>query len=136
MAVFKSLDQSFTSRCMQYGWGAKHYFPCCPKEIRAVPLEDYFQCLKVGATFAYHDDALKLVINKFVRIRGHSSILIMCGREGDWCERDGFHPWLISEITFENEFFIHYKGTPFFEKDEADQEFGIKQGRPEVTEVF
>ncbi|MBP7541789.1 MAG: hypothetical protein KA802_17850 [Saprospiraceae bacterium] len=125
MAVFKSLDQSFTSICMQYGWGAKLHFPCCPKEIKAIPLEEYFQCLKVGATFAYHDDASKLIINKFVKIKNNSSILILGEREEDWCERLGFFPWVLCEITLENGLFIHYKLEEFFEKDEADQAFSI-----------
>lgn len=135
MVAFKSLDQSFTSGCMQDGWGAKYYFPRCPKEIIASSLDNYLQNLKVGSIFAYQDDAPKLIINKFVTIQEHLSILILCEREGDWCERYGFHPWLICEITFESGFFIHYKVAEFFEKDEADQEFCIKQGRHAVTEI-
>lgn len=135
MAAFKSLDQSLTNGCLQDGWRVKHYFPRCPKEIIAIPIDNYLQNLKVGSIFAYPDDAPKLIINKFVTIKEHLSILILCEREGDWCERYGFHPWLISEITFESGFFIHYKVGEFFEKDEADQEFCTKQGRYAATEI-
>jgi hypothetical protein len=130
------LEMALTNGCKQCGWGAKYYFPCSPKEIREAPLDEYFQRLKVGAIFAYHDDAPKLIITEFVKIKNNSSILIMCEREGDWREREGFHPWLISEIMFKSGLFIHYKGKLFFEKDEADQEFCTQQGRHEVTEVF
>lgn len=130
MAAFK-LEQSFTKGCMQYGFGAKYYFPCCPKEIGALPLDNYLQSLKVGLIFAYPDDAPNLIAIKFEKIKNNSAILVMCEREGDWCEREGFFPWLICEITFENGFFIHYnhKDKPLFEKDVVDQEFCIRQGR-------
>ncbi|MBP6918896.1 MAG: hypothetical protein KBB94_08275 [Legionellaceae bacterium] len=134
MAVFKSLDQSFTSRCMQYGWGAKHYFPCCPKEITATAIDDYFKSLKIGATHAYHDNAPKLITNKFVKIKNNSSILILCERDGDWCERLGLFPWVICEITLENGFFTHYKVEEFFEKAEADQEFCTRGSSPEPSD--
>ena len=132
------LESSLTHGCMQYGWSAKHYFPCSPKKTRENPLGDYYQNLKVGAAFAHHDDAPKLIIIEFVKIKINSSILVMCESEVDWCERGGFFPWLICEITFENGFFIHYnhKDKPLFEKDVADQEFCIKQGRYEVREII
>ena len=116
---------------MQYGWGAKYYFPCCSNEIRATPIDDYFQNLKVGSIFAYQDDAPNLIIINFVKINNNSSILVMCEREGDWCERNHFFPWLICEIKFENGFFIHYnhKKNPLLEKDVADQEFCIQAGQ-------
>ncbi|MCX7120124.1 MAG: hypothetical protein NTZ86_09735, partial [Legionellales bacterium] len=80
----------------------------------------------------------KLIIIKFVKIKSNSSILIMCEREGDWSERDGFFPWLICEVTFENGFFIHYnhKEVPLFDKDITEHEFCTTQGRHEGTVVL
>ena len=51
--------------------------------------------------------------------------MILGEREEDWCERLGFFPCVVCEITFENGLFIHYKLEEFFEKDEADQAFSI-----------
>lgn len=133
--IGNQLESSLTHGCMQYGWSAKHYFPCSPKKTKENPFGDYYQNLKAGSTFAHHNDAPKLIIIEFVKIKNNSSILIMCEREGDWCERNHFFPWLICEITFENGFFIHFKVGEFFEKDEADQKFCTKQGRYEVTEI-
>lgn len=121
MAAFKSWEQSFTKGCMQYGLGAKYYFPCCPKEIGVLQLDNYLQSLKVGSIFAYQDDAPNLIAIKFLKIKNNSAILVLCEREGDWCERLGFFPWVLCEITFENGFFIHSKLEEFFEKDEAYQ---------------
>lgn len=130
------LESALTSCCMQYGWGVRYYYHCCPKKITATPLDDYFLRLKVGAIFAYYDNTPKLIAIKFVKIKNNSSILVLCEREGDWCERLGFFPWVICEVTLESGFFTHYKIEEFFEKDEAEQAFCTKQGRHEVTEVF
>lgn len=105
-----------------------YYFPCCPGEIGTNPLEAYFQNLKVGAVFAYNDDSPKLIILEFIRIKNGSSILVMCEREGLLCEREGFKPWLIAEITFENGSFIHTDLDSYFDKDEADKAFCVEQG--------
>lgn len=123
---FNRLETSLTIGCIQCGLGAKYYFPCCPKEIGMNPMETYFQNFKVGAVFAYNDDSPKLMLLRFVRIMNNSSILVMCEREGIMCEREGFKPWSITEIKFENGFFVHFIQGSFFEKDEADKEFSIQ----------
>lgn len=135
LSDFNQLENSLTKYGMQYGWGAKYYFPLCPNEIRATSIDDYLQNFKVGSIFAYHDDAPKLIIVKFLKIKNNSSILVMCESEGDWCEINHFFPWLICEIIFENGFFIHSNLGSYFEKEEADQEFNIKQGRNMMTEI-
>lgn len=124
---FNRLEMASTKRCAQYGWGANYYFPCCPKEIGMIPLEAYFLNFKFGAVFAYNDNSPKLIIVEFVRIKNNSSILVKCEREGLTCEREGFEPWLIAGITFKNDLFIHSKLGSYFEKDDADKEFCIKQ---------
>ncbi len=103
-------------------------FPCCPKELEKISLEAYFQNLKVGAVFAYNDDSPNLIILEFVKVKSNSSILVKCEREGLTSEIEGFKPWLLAEITFENGFFVHSNLDSYFEKDDADKEFCIKQG--------
>lgn len=117
-----------TNDCMEEDWGSKYYFPCCPKKITTTPLNDYYMNLKIKKTFAINDHSPKLIINKFAINKDHSTIFILCEREGDWCERLGFFPWLICEIMFENGFFIHSKVGDFFEKDEAEQGFLYQTG--------
>lgn len=124
---FDRVEGALTNNCMQHGWGTKYYFPCTPKKIKTIPIEDYFQSLKIGATFAYNDNAPKLIIINFIKTKNNSSILVMCERDDIWCERDGFHPWLISEITFKDRFFIHTKLGSYFEREEADTVFYINK---------
>ena len=125
---FNRMEMAFTKRCAQSGWAANYYFPYCPQEIEKNSLEAYFKNLKIGAVFAYNDDSPKLIILEFVRGKNNSSILVMCEREGLMCEREGFKPWIIAEIKFGNGLFIHSNLGSYFEKDDADKEFCIKQG--------
>ncbi len=125
---FNQLEKSLTKLCMQCRWSAKYYFPCCPEQIGVIPLDNYFQNFKIGAVFAYNDDSPKLIIVKFIRAKDNLSILVFCEREGITCEREGFKPWLIAKITFEDGVFAHFNLGSYFEKDDADQEFCIEQG--------
>jgi hypothetical protein len=47
------LELSLTPRCAQYKWRAPAYFPCCPQNFGANPLEDYFNNLKPGTVLSY-----------------------------------------------------------------------------------
>ncbi|AMV13830.1 hypothetical protein SCO11_01990 [Legionella pneumophila serogroup 1] len=105
-----------------------YYFPRCPKELKVFPIDDYFQNLKIGAVFACNDDSPKLIILEFVKTKNNSSILVMCEREGIMSEREGFKPWLIAQIKFENGSFVHSNLGSYFEKDEVDNEFYSLQG--------
>ncbi|CZG74332.1 hypothetical protein SE938_16170 [Legionella pneumophila] len=118
---FNRFETALTKSCVQYGWGAKYYFPCCPFEIGIAPLEAYLKNLKVGFLFAYNADSPKLIILKVKRY--NSSILVMCEREEHTWERPGFPPLLISEITFVNDSFIHYQIGTYFMKEDADDMF-------------
>ncbi|MDP3269872.1 MAG: hypothetical protein Q8M40_12620 [Legionella sp.] len=122
------MEMALTKKCTQSGWAANYYFPCCPQEIGICSLEAYFKNLKIGAVFAYSDDSPKLIILEFVRGKDSSSIFVMCEREGHLCEREGYKPWVIIEITFVNELLDHSNLGSYFEKEDVDKEFCIKQG--------
>lgn len=125
---FYPLEQALTRKCFQIGWGAKYYFPCCPDGIGKISLDVYFENIKPGSIFAYHDDSPKLIIVDYARVMGTSSILILCEREGVLCERECYQPWLLAEIKMDNGVFIHSKLGAYFEKDDAHEEFCIKLG--------
>ncbi|HHF7346532.1 TPA: hypothetical protein ACPSKB_002974 [Legionella feeleii] len=129
LSNLNGVEKALSKRCVQYMWSATYYFPRCPEEIGGNPLEAYFKNLKNGTVFAYNDDSPKLIIVEFIRIKNNSVILLLCEREGVMCESEGFKPWLIAEITFENGFFVHSNLGSYFEKDEADEEFCIKRGQ-------
>jgi hypothetical protein len=117
------LEFSLTSKCAQYMWSVSYSFPCCPNEIGKHPLDTYLLNLKAGAVFAYNDDSPKLIVIHAVFIKCGSSILVICEREGMHCERVGFKPWAITEISFWNGFYIHSNLGSYFEKDDANEAF-------------
>ena len=49
------INMALTPWCVQYFWRASAYFPCCPQELGADPLNDYFRHIKPGAVLAYSD---------------------------------------------------------------------------------
>lgn len=123
MPNFNRMEMAFTKSCIQSGWSAKYYFPCCPQEIEKHSLEAYFKRLKIGAVFAFNDDSPNLIIVEVVNKK--SSLLVMCERESLICERLGFHPWVIVEITFENALFVHSNLGSYFEKEEVEENFAL-----------
>ncbi|HAU2341016.1 TPA: hypothetical protein JBK96_16285 [Legionella pneumophila] len=123
MPDFNRIEMAFTKHCMQSGWSSKYNFPCCPKEIEENSLETYFNNLKVGSVFAFNDHSPNLIILKVAQGENNSSILVMCEREGTLCEWEGFLPWGIIEITFENKLFVHSNLGSYFEKNDADKHF-------------
>ncbi|MHA3320896.1 hypothetical protein ACX1FC_06565 [Legionella pneumophila] len=137
MPDFNRTEMSFTKNCIQTMWNAKYYFPCCPQEIEKNSLEAYFKRLKIGMLFAFNDDSPNLIIVEVVK--KDSSLLVMCEREGILCEREGFHPWVIIEITFENTLFVHSNLGSYFEKEDAAENFAFcnaKMERISLTSVY
>lgn len=122
------LKPALTRRCLQNMFSTAYYFPCCPEEIATNHTEGYFQNLIIGAIFAYNENSPRLIIVELVKIKNNSSILVMCEREGRMCEREGFKPWSVCEVTLENDFFIHSNLGSFFDKNDADKVFCIEQG--------
>lgn len=109
-------------------WSENYCFPCRPDVVGTDPLETYYQILMVRVVFAYSGDSPKLLIHEIARSKNSSSIVVMCEREGRMCEREGFHPWLLVEITFVNGNFVHTKLGGYFDKDDVDEAFYIRQG--------
>lgn len=125
----QTIEIALTNRCAQYQLGARYYFPCSPKDLNINPLKYYYQNLRKGVVFAYNDDSPKLIVLDFVMIKNDSSILVMCEREGLLAEQEGYKPWLIAEITFDDGLFVHSKVGCWFEKDDANRTFGLAQDK-------
>ncbi|GEM_PF-5577820 len=124
LGIDAKFEPALTRKCLQYMFSATYYFPSCPEEIamNLNHIEAYFQNLKISAVFAYNDDSPKLIIEK-VEMINNITIVVLCEREGRICERKGFKPWSICEITFDNNFFIHANLGSYFELDCANKTF-------------
>lgn len=57
--------------------GCQLLFSKLSSRNRKNSLEVYFKNLKIGAVFAYNDDSPKLILVEVVKVKDHSSILVM-----------------------------------------------------------
>lgn len=95
-------------------------------KIKTECIEAYAKTLKIGAVFDYdlfvYNDTYPIsTIVKFVIIKNNSSILLMCRRES-------LKPWSIVEITFENGILVPTGLGSYFDKDDADKAYCLRQG--------
>ena len=104
-------------------WRTSAYFPCCPQDLGADRLDDYFQNLKDGAVLAYseHQDFCpKLTVVRSVILRDKSSILVMSERAD--CRK------VIVGINLDarSKHFIHFILGLYSDTHEADNAFRDK----------
>jgi hypothetical protein len=114
------LELARTPRCAQYMWRADTYFPCCPKEFKNDPLDEYFQNLKIGSALAYSDHeelSPKLTIIRSVIKKETKSILVLC--------EDKDHKKSIIGISHheKSKYFIHFNLGTYHSKEEAEAAF-------------
>ena len=124
------IEMALTPGCAQYMWRAPAYYPCCPQEFGADPLNDYFQNLKAGDVLACseHDDIFpRLSVLESKIIKEKLSIVVMSERA------DG--KWLIVGIELDerSKHFIHFGLGLYSRMDEAKEAFGAKN---ELTDFW
>jgi hypothetical protein len=117
------LELALTPWCAQYMWRAPAYFPCCPQDLGADPLDDYFENIKPGDVFAYseNDDAFpKLSALESKNLAEKSSIIVMAKRAD--------RKWLIVGVEQDkkSKHFIHFGLGLYSSKGEADKAFHAK----------
>lgn len=124
------LELALTPWCAQYMWGAPAYFPCCPQDLGADPLDDYFQNLKAGELLAYseQDDIFtKLSVLECKILKEKSSIVVLSERADS--------KWLVVGIELDerSKHFIHFGLGLYLSKGEADEAFHAKN---ELTDFW
>lgn len=117
------LELAETPWCAQYMWRAPAYFPCCPPDLGADRLGDYFRNLKVGAVLAYseHEEFCpRLTVVRSVIQRDKSSIVVMSERPDRRKEIVGI------ELGAKSKHFIHFILGLYSDTQEADKAFRDK----------
>lgn len=117
------LEMALTPWCAQYMWGAGDYFPCCPNDFGADPVDDYFQNLKRGAVLSYSDDSdfcPKLIVYEKMLLKDKSSIVVMCKGDDDKWSIVGI------ELDKKSRHFIHFILGSYSSEDEALKQFYSK----------
>lgn len=118
------LELAQTPWCAQYMWHVAAYFPCCPRDFGADPIDDYFQNLEVGVVLAYGENdgfVLKLKVLEAVIHKPKSSILVMCERSDIRCSIVGI------EHDVKSSHFIHFFLGDYACGGDADEAFRLKK---------
>ncbi len=114
---------SETPNALQKDWLTPSEFPCCPQEEPVDNLASYSTNLKIGKKFSVNKYTTS-IIEDFSFIKNVEGILVMCRAEG----KDAIKPWLLSQVTLENNFFIHTNLGSFFKKAGVEKQFTLQQG--------
>ncbi len=114
---------SETSNSLQKDWLTPSEFPSCPQEVQNNNLTAYYAKLKRDDVFSINKYTTS-IIEDFSLIKNGEGILVMCRAK----EKDAIKPWLLSQITLENNFFIHTNLGSFFKKVGVEKQFTLQQG--------
>jgi len=125
-ASFQEVTEFVTSQtpnAVQKDWKISSEFPCCPKESTDNPIATYAENLKVGKVFSRNQYATAIIVD-FAISEDKSTLWIMCKNSDD----NAVKPWLLAQVTYENELFVHQNLGSFFQKDGAEKYFTLAQG--------
>lgn len=114
---------SETPNAAQRDWKTPCEFLCCPQETTDTPIYTYAQNLKTGEIFSRNKYTYS-IISDFATSGDGNTLWIVC-KAG---EENAMKPWLLAQVTYEDNLFVHTNLGSFFEKAGAEKEFTLAQG--------
>ena len=115
------LKDSLTQGAKQLDWKTPTEFPQIPTEITATPLQDYLARLPKGAIYTRNRWGESPVYDAALSEDGSHLAVVT--------EISGVTHYALSEVTFENGFFIHKSIRTFFTEEGAQKYFTESLGR-------
>ena len=114
------LKDSLTPGAKQLDWKTPTEFPQIPQEITATPLQDYLARLPKGAIYTRNRWGESPVYDAAMSEDG-SHLAVLTGISG-------VTHYALSEVTFENGFFVHKSIRTFFTEEGAQKYFTESRG--------
>ena len=114
------LKDSLTPGAKQLNWKTLTEFPQIPKEITSMPLQDYLTRLPKGAIYTKNLWGESPVYDAAMAEDGSHLAVVT--------EISGVTHYALSEVTFENGFFVHESIRTFFTKEGAQKYFAESLG--------
>lgn len=114
---------SLTPNAVQKDWETPSEFPCCPQESTDNPIAAYAANLKFDEIFS-RNQYLTTIILDFAISEDKSTLWIKCKNSDDKAVK----PWLLAQVTYENDLFVHKNLGSYFQKDGAEKYFTLAQG--------
>lgn len=118
-----ALIMAKTSGAAQREWRIPSEFPCCPQELAEEPIIAYAEKLKAGVIFSRNDFSETVVLEIAVA-KDNQSIWVMCEQRKEGAVK----PWLLAQVTYENDLYVHTNLGAFFSKEGAEKQFFLAQG--------
>lgn len=116
-----SLKDSLTPGAKQLDWATPTEFPQIPQNLIATPLQDYLARLPKGAIYARNRWGDSSVYDAALAEDGSHLAVVT--------EITGVTNYALSEVTFENGFFVHKSIRTFFSEEGAQKYFTLSLGR-------
>lgn len=117
------ITNSLTSNAVQKDWKTPSQFPCCPSDNSSNPIDTYHSNLKEGEIFS-QNEYFNSIIRNFALSQDGTTLWVLCENSNN----KSIKPWLLTQVTYENELFVHSNLGSFFQKDGAEKYFTIAQG--------
>jgi len=113
-----------TANAVQVDWKIPCEFPLCPQTLLDNPLKDYESNLNTGKVFS-RNRFFSTVIDHFAMAQDGNTLWVLVNntKEGE------IKPWLLAQITFKDQLFVHRNLRSYFKKDGAEKAFVLAQGR-------
>lgn len=116
-----ALKDSLTPGAKQLHWKTPTEFPLCPQTHTDTPLQDYLNTLVKGQTFCksqyYHSEVVKAEIASNGQ---HLAVITTTS---------GVTNFALTEIRYENGFYIHESIRTFFSKEGAEKYYTLSLGK-------
>ncbi|AWW29191.1 HNH endonuclease [Echinicola strongylocentroti] len=119
-----TLTESLTPSAVQKNWKTPSEFPFCSQNNTANPIHYYTENLKGGEIFS-RDQYSNSIISDFAISEDEDTLWVMCESRNE----NAMKPWSLTQVTYENDLFVHTNLGSFFKKDGAEKQFTLAQGK-------
>jgi len=116
------LSDSLTLNALQGNWRTPTEFLCCPKQITATPLEDYFANLKKDSVFAKTQWGESVILD-YAMSEDKKHLWVLAEQKGD------IKPWKITEVVMYENRFLHLSRHTYFSETGGHKYFTLEQGK-------
>jgi hypothetical protein len=116
--------KSQIANAVQVDWEIPCEFPLCPQTLRDVSVNTYASNLNTGEVFS-RNRLLTTIVHHFA-IADDGNTLWVLVRNAKACE---IKPWLLAQITFKDQHFVHTNLGSYFKEDGAEKAFMLAQGQ-------
>ena len=114
---------SLTPNAVQRDWKTPSEFPCCQLKITDNPIDTYFSNLEKGGVFSSNQYFQSIILD-FAKSENGVTLWVMCKTN----QEGAIKPWLLAQVSFQGDLFVHTNLGSFFEEFGAEKQFTLVQG--------